>query len=245
MAEEEQEIVISYETLYEYLRREKNRDEIQKLPENFQEDVNDFIERLRQSLKSRKREVSSFEGDDIQKEETRLNNLVGLVTDLYQRRERKLISLAITKSRTKAKLADVASLTKEEKEFFNDLVKVMDYYRDVILKKMIALPIEGAQKPVLPEKGEDGLSSSIESGAEAGVSSGNKVKGDESGGQPNADTVPGESKKRVRFLNAVPKFLDNNMNVLGPFEEGDMTSLPSPIADILIKKGKAEEITRN
>ncbi|MFW6014251.1 MAG: hypothetical protein ACOCQG_03690 [Candidatus Nanoarchaeia archaeon] len=242
MAEEEQEVVISYETLYEYLRREKNRDEIQKLPQNFSGDVNEYLEKLRQAIKSKKRQVSSFEGDEIRKEENRLNNLVGLVTDLYQRREKKLISLAITKSRTKAKLADVASLTGEEKEFFNDLVKVMDYYRESILKKMIALGEGEVEKPDL-EKADKNTSNVSDEGGNSSVSETREVQ--EPGAQTSVNKDSAPQKRRVRFLCAVPKFLDNNVNVLGPFEEGDMASLPSSIADILIKKGRAEEINNS
>lgn len=238
--QQEQEVVMSYETLYEFLRREKNREEIQKLPDNFLHEVNEYIEKLRQSIKSKKREVSAFEGDEIKKEENRLNNLVGLLKDLYQKREKKLINLALTKSRTGAKLADVAYLTDEEKEFYNDLVKIMDYYRDTILNKMIALQISGSEKPKLPENQnsqQKEQKSEEESKREENKDASNNLQQEIQNEQ--------EEKRRVRFLHAVPKFLDNNTNVLGPFEEDDIANLPSSIADILIKKGRAEQIKKN
>ena len=48
--------------------------------------------------------------------------------------------------------------------------------------------------------------------------------------------------KLVRFLNAVPKFVGTELEEYGPFEEEDIANLPLPIADLLLEKGKVEEI---
>jgi len=49
----------------------------------------------------------------------------------------------------------------------------------------------------------------------------------------------------VRFLYAVPKFVGKELEEYGPFEEEDIANLPSDIADILIGKGRVEEIKGN
>ena len=51
-----------------------------------------------------------------------------------------------------------------------------------------------------------------------------------------------KSVKTVRFMSAVPKFLGRELEVYGPFEEEDVANLPGEVADVLIKKGRAEEI---
>lgn len=51
-----------------------------------------------------------------------------------------------------------------------------------------------------------------------------------------------ENTKLVRFLHAIPKFMGDDLNVYGPFEEEDISSLPIDIANILIKRQRAEEI---
>ena len=245
MSEEDKEVVMGYETLYEFLRREKNREEVQKLPENFVKDVNEYIGGLRQSLNNKKREVSHFEGDEIRKEETRLNNLIGLVSDLYQKRERKIISMAITKSRTGAKLADVAQLTSEEKEFYNSLVSTLDYYKETIYKRLIALdPASDIKKPELPENPHGSQGAKLSAGNAQQQQPQQNPKGQGSH-QNNQSTAPTSTPKcMVRFLHAVPKFYDNDMNVLGPFEEDDIANLPLPIVEILKKKGRVEEIKK-
>lgn len=223
MNEESQEMIISYETVYELLRREKSRDEVQKLPDNFVKELSRHVEGLKQQINKKRREIDSFSGEDIRKEEQKYYSLQRIVSELYEKRERKIINMAITKSRTDAKLADVANLIDIEKEFFNSLVEVLNYYREVSLNQFLARQKE-VEKPKIPEKGEESAISEQE---------------------PKEKPVqPGESKKNrmVRFLHAVPRFFDKEMNVLGPFEPDEIANLPGEIVDILISKGRAEEI---
>jgi DNA replication initiation complex subunit (GINS family) len=48
--------------------------------------------------------------------------------------------------------------------------------------------------------------------------------------------------KTVRFISAFPRFLGTNLEEYGPFMEEDITVLPVKIADVLVKKKRAEEI---
>jgi len=45
----------------------------------------------------------------------------------------------------------------------------------------------------------------------------------------------------VTILEDVPKFVGINMKNYGPFRKGDLTTVPEPNADLLIKKGLAEK----
>ena len=51
--------------------------------------------------------------------------------------------------------------------------------------------------------------------------------------------------KLVRFLHAVPKFVGKELDEYGPFEEEDVASLPVEIANVLITKGRVEEISED
>jgi len=54
-----------------------------------------------------------------------------------------------------------------------------------------------------------------------------------------------DTAKSVRFIKPVPKFLGPELETYGPFEEQDIASLPSKVANILIRKERAEEIKAN
>ncbi|MFW6450271.1 MAG: hypothetical protein ACOCZ6_04395 [Nanoarchaeota archaeon] len=202
--EEGQEMTINYETVYELLRREKSREEMQKLPENFVEELAKYVQWLGTEVNKKKRDIDSFSSDEIRREEQKYYNMRRVISELYEKRERKIINMAITKSRTNAKLADVANLLDTEKELFNSLVETLNLYRKKSMEEML----------------------------------GKKKKEQEGKTQENNP----QGKRMVRFLSAVPKFYDKEMNVLGPFEPDEIASLPPEITDILIKKGRAEEI---
>ena len=51
-----------------------------------------------------------------------------------------------------------------------------------------------------------------------------------------------KTNRLVRFLNAVPKFVGNDMNTYGPFDTEDVANLPEKVSEILIKNNRAEEI---
>ena len=51
--------------------------------------------------------------------------------------------------------------------------------------------------------------------------------------------------KLVRFLHSVPKFVGKELEEYGPFEEEDVASLPAELADVLVRKGRAEELIEN
>ena len=53
------------------------------------------------------------------------------------------------------------------------------------------------------------------------------------------------ASKTIRFLSPVPKFVGEELEVYGPFEEDDVANLPFRIASLLIKKGRAEELSLN
>ena len=47
--------------------------------------------------------------------------------------------------------------------------------------------------------------------------------------------------KTVRFLRAVPRFVDLDLKAIGPFEPGDILRTDIDIANLLILKGRAKE----
>ena len=51
-----------------------------------------------------------------------------------------------------------------------------------------------------------------------------------------------QKTKKIKFLDTVSKFVGRELEVYGPFESGDTEKLPLELADILIDKGRAEEV---
>ena len=211
--EEEKEISVSYETLFDLMKREKERADLQKLDENFFQYLVEFLKEKNKLLN----ESAAESAEEKKNLERQLENIKKLLIDLYGKREKKISGLALDKSRTKSTIVDTSTLLKEEKQFFDDLIKLFDRYRQGILFNILdgKLPIAEEKKESQPAE------------------------------VPEQKDEIKKNKKMVRFTNAVPKFVGEELEEYGPFEEEDIANLPIKIADLLVSKGRAEEINSN
>ncbi|MBU0929929.1 MAG: hypothetical protein KJ623_02560 [Nanoarchaeota archaeon] len=50
------------------------------------------------------------------------------------------------------------------------------------------------------------------------------------------------TSKLIRFTTAVPKFVGDDLNIYGPYEEHDVANLSEKVADLLIQRERAEKI---
>jgi DNA replication initiation complex subunit (GINS family) len=205
---ETKEVNITYETLFELLKREKDMTDLQKLEPTF---FNNFVDYLNEKKNMLGKEDSLFSYDEKKKMEDQINNAKRMIKEIYDRREKKILNIALTKSRTKSDVIDTSSFLNNEKKFFGEVLKVLDGSRGEVINQIIdGKPISGT---VVEEK-------------------------------PNEAVTENKAKitKLVRFLHAVPKFIGKELEEYGPFEEEDMANLPSEIAQILLDKGRVEEI---
>lgn len=206
-----QEIVITYETLFELLKRERERADLQKLEPTFFSDTIAYIKDKKKIIEAKSDSVFAME--EKKKAERQLENIYKILKELYERREKKIISIALDKSRTKSSLIDTTALLKEEKVVFDALAGLLDTYREAILYSVLNERVPFMQ--ALEKKPVEDFKTALE------------LK---------------KPTRLVRFTNAVPKFVGTELEEYGPFDEEDIANLPSEIADVIISKGKAEEI---
>ena len=223
---EKNEIVITHETLFEIVKREKDRTELQKLDTSFFANVVDYIKEKRKIVSGND---SLFSFDDKRKTEKQIETIRRLLKDLYDKREKKIINMALDKSRTKSDVIDTSALLKEERVLFDHLVGLFDKSRAGILYSLLNESI-----PVIEKYNENS----------------NEVK--KAGDDEEKEIIENKAKneiekntKMVRFVHAVPKFVGEELEEYGPFEEDDVANLPSEIADVLMLKGRVEEIKEN
>ncbi len=125
-------INITYETLFDLLRREKNRNELQVLEPDFFEQVQNYLVDKKNSVESEKTTVSRAEKEKIR---IQLKNAKKIIKELYEIREKKILQLASNKAKTESSLLNTNNLLETEKEFFKqsyDLIK--KYKQDFLMK---------------------------------------------------------------------------------------------------------------
>jgi DNA replication initiation complex subunit (GINS family) len=222
-AQGSKEIAVTYETLYEMLRREKSRDELQTLDAGFLLDVLNYLRDKQGMLDDAERKQDLFSLDEREKTQLQLVNIRKIVRELYERREKKIVEMAINKSRTKSNLIDTTTLLVHERYLFDSIVSVLDGFRASVLHNVLSLrePTLASEMPAaLPAPEQNSLV------------------------QPLTETppLPPAAFKTVKFIQPVEQFVGKELELYGPFQPEQKEQLPSDIADILIEKGSAVEI---
>ena len=205
------EINITYETLFEILKREKETTDLQKLDHKF---LNDFVDYLNEKMKLLEKDDNLFSYEEKKKLEKQIDNARRLIKEVYERREKKIIDLALMKSRTKSNIIDKSHLLGNETEFFNEMVNILDSFRS----STIDIVLTGNYLKKDKEKEVFADSDSVN------------------------EKILKKDTKIVRFLYSVPKFVGKELEEYGPFAEEDIANLPLEIAELLIEKGRVEEI---
>ena len=235
----DKEINITYETLFDLLRREKGREELQDMGETFSQDVISYLEEKRKILTEDKGKLDTFSEEEKEKTKVQLENIKKILRELYERREKKILSVALYKSREPSTLVDTAVMLEYEKEFFNKTVELLNKYRgDILMNMLYNKPKQGTQQqPEIKQEPEIPQEKPQEEKPIETQPQESEIKKETPQESPNQ-----KEKKKITFTHTVPKFLGRELEVYGPFEPGETAELPLELSDILIKKGRAEEI---
>ncbi|MBT4577134.1 hypothetical protein HOM13_00815 [Candidatus Woesearchaeota archaeon] len=202
--------MLTFETLFELLRKEKINPELQKVEDEFYNLTSQYLEEKHAVLKTEQSSDSIFSSDS-KRTMLQLENAKKIIKELYEKRENKIVNLAMLSSRANIKETGT-NMLKEEKRLYRELLELLDVYRDGILHNMLkSKKILIKRKELLPK---------------------------------DIKTQQNESQngKMIRFLHSVPKFVADDLNIYGPFEQEDMSFLPKKTANLLINRKRAEEI---
>ncbi len=221
----ENEVVITYETLFEILRREKSREELQELPENFEEEVKKYLEEKKQSLFP----DSDDKFSELEQEKTRkqILNIKKILNDVYERREKKIANIALSKSRIPKSVIDISRLTDKEKKLYEELLAVLNSARQDTLSNVL---LENSNISGKQEQAEERQQ---ETGPE-------KEETQPQEGQKASFRTAESETKTVRFKCDVSQFVGPNLEIYGPFKSEETAVLPLKVCNVLINKEKAE-----
>ncbi len=221
-------IKITLETLYDVLRNEKKKEDLQKLDASFFFDVVNYL-REKQALLELKHEGENlFAAGEKEKLEYELRSIRRIIKELYEKREKKILDIAMNKSRTGSDIIDTSSMLREEKEFYQQVLKNLDHFRRGILFNLFR-----AELPAVDEQLQR-VELSLEQRKE-------QIRA-----ELQQKVVPQEEPKppmtRIRFIHPTPSFVWKDMKVYGPFDAGEETEIFPEVAALLIRKGRAEKI---
>lgn len=234
-------IHITYETLFDLLRKERSLEDLQDLDQWFWKHVVDYLNERESFLKT----TSQLEQE---KTHIQLFNIKRIIREIYDRRERKIIQLAMNVIRSNdPSFVDKRGMLAEEKKLFEESVSLLLTYKRGILDQVCAnnLPIISPgtyDKP--PESESHARKETPEDTPSSSPSEQFINTSSDEDTQILNDHLASDKEGvlLVKFKVSVPKFIGKNKEVFGPFDVGTVTSLPSNIANILLKKEKVEKV---
>ncbi|MCX8158902.1 MAG: hypothetical protein N3D20_01260 [Candidatus Pacearchaeota archaeon] len=110
--------MISYNDLYELLRKEKFSENLQALPKNFLDEFSEYIQEKREQSN-----ISDFFSDATTKTKKQLENSIALFKELMLRRKKKILNLVFIAAETGIMKRDYENMLSFERELFEKLVK--------------------------------------------------------------------------------------------------------------------------
>jgi len=143
---EEGEFEITAETLFEILRREKDREELQQLPKKFYAEVVRYLNEKKASMST----GTLFSEQEREILQIQIHSIKQIIKELYNRREKKILDSALIKARTNSAVVDTSAMLPEEKELFEKISSEIASGRQNILLRVL----EGNASEIKPDENE-------------------------------------------------------------------------------------------
>jgi DNA replication initiation complex subunit (GINS family) len=218
---------ISYEHLFDLLRREKTREDLQSIDKHFYIDVFGSLKSKELIIKQKESQTSLVMNINLEKEKIEIKNIRKILNEIRDRRQKKIILLALSRAKIPSTIINHEVFTTDENVFFNSCVKLFREFKEnnysSTEKVESELVIEKEEPESLPVK-------------ESVVV------------EPEKDSSPKDEKTviiqnfKIEFLTDMSNFYGPKKELLGPFKKGDIAELPEIIAKILIDKGRAKKV---
>lgn len=149
--------MLTFEALFELLRKEKINPELQKLEEEFYNQTVEYFEEKGAIVQTEKSTDSIF-SPDAKRTQLQLDNARKILKEFYEKRENKIINLAMLSSRANIKESG-ANMLKEEKSLYKETLELLNAYREGILHntltgKKISIKSNSAPKDIKTEQSQ-------------------------------------------------------------------------------------------
>lgn len=249
------EVRITYETLFDLLRREKGRNELQELSPTFFVDVVSYLKEKTASLSESKSGLTSKA--EHEKINIQIKNIKKILKELYELREKKIINLAVNKVKTGSSLVDVTKMLAEERQLFEETTILMSKFKKGILGQLSIMELpsielggyskeiyevpnveESSEEESDENSNEEEPDSNYDSDEEVSDSSSEIIEPKKENLSSNVS--PGNMK--IKFLSNLPKFMGPDKIVYGPFTKEDVAEVPESVANLLLKKSRAQSV---
>ena len=239
-------IKITLETLYDILRNEKKKEDLQQLESTFFLDVAMYMREKKGLLDTKKENADIFASSDKSKLDYEIRSIQRILKELYEKREKKIIDIALNKSRTGSDIINTSAMLREEKEFYEHVLSSLNLYRKGVLGAIFhgnlpemdinRIKVNTSTTSITPKVGTPLPKITKDSNRDE------KTETDASKETKKELSEVTTEKTKVKFIHPMPSFVWKDMKVYGPYDQGDEIDIFPEVADLLVRKGRAEKI---
>lgn len=215
---------ITYDKLFEILRIERTDANLQKLPLTFFGDVRAYLQLKQDSIEKSKNSTDLFAAEHVETAQQQIRNATRILTDIYDRRERKIMNLALNKAKAVSHPIDTSHLLAEEKALFTQIISMLAAQRSTVqqlLTSSVVAQIANSAPASLPITIAPVVQASMAVESAAAILA---------------------SEKKYEVIGEISEFFGPDMQHYGPFAVGDMATFSDQIARILLKKNLVKQI---
>lgn len=123
--------MITYQEVYDILRKEKYNEALQDLPENFLSELAFYLEEKKQVLDKQGNNLFS---DTLKATRKQLDNTISIIKEIFSIRNKKILNLAFTAALTGVSKRDTDTLLDQEKKLFESTVTHLEENNKKILQ---------------------------------------------------------------------------------------------------------------
>ncbi len=246
---------INFRFLRELQRKERESPELQKLPDDFIDQLRDYIKRKVELLS--KPEMLTFA------EKKEIENLKPVIKCIFERREQKIVRAALHAARTGIK---PKNMLPHEEALFNalkhEIVKNRLLLDDIL---MLIDPLHRNSLQLIDRElevqnsGEEAVNRDVKTGHEMEKEAeklaesvrrkeiekdkeNRETEAEKEKGEKTSNKTPSREFMRLEIIKDVPAFIGIDLNKYGPWKKGQIVAVPEKIARALVKTGRAREL---
>ena len=127
--------MITYQEIYDILRKEKYDEALQQLPKSFLNEIATYLTE-KKNIVNREQKDNELFSDTLRMTRKQLDNALAIIKEIIAVRERKVLNLAFTSALTGISKRDTENLLEHEKELFEVTVKKLEENQKLISRKL-------------------------------------------------------------------------------------------------------------
>lgn len=131
--------MITYQEIYDILRKEKYNEALQQLPNSFLQEVSSYLSEKKDIVA---REQKNLFSDTVRMTRKQLDNTLSIIKEIVFLREKKVLNLAFTAIMTGISKRDTENLLEHEKALFESTIKQLEQNQQLITKTIEGQAVE-------------------------------------------------------------------------------------------------------